>query len=355
MADEKTEKPTPRRRERARSEGNVAKSAEINSGAILLTGTLVLALIGKSIFIGLIDLMKTVFANATTYTMMPSSFHISVIKGAEYMGKLLAPYLLAVMAVGIAVNVMQVGFMFTTKPLQPKLNKINPISGMKKFFSLRSVVDLFKNIIKVTVVGLIAYLIIRQECVNYIPVMQQEEWQILSLIGRIGFKVAIWCSLAIFVIALFDWIYQKFEYEKGLKMTKEEIKDEMKSSEGDPQIKGKIKGLQLQAVLTRMMQQVPEADVVITNPVHYAVALKYDEDEMMAPKLVAKGARKLAKRIKEIAIEHEIPIVENPPLARAIYQAVQVGQMIPEMFYQAVAEVLAYVYRLKNKIPFQAA
>ena len=138
-------------------------------------------------------------------------------------------------------------------------------------------------------------------------------------------------------------------------MTKEEIKDEMKSAEGDPQIKGKIKGLQLQAVLTRMMQQVPEADVVITNPVHYAVALKYDEDEMAAPKLVAKGARKLAKRIREIAEEHGIPIVENPPLAWALYQAMQVGQIIPEMFYQAVAEVLAYVYRLKNKIPFQAA
>jgi flagellar biosynthetic protein FlhB len=355
MADEKTEKPTPRRRERARSEGNVAKSAEINSGAILLTGTLVLALLGKSIFTGLTDLMKTVFANAATFTIVPSSFHMSVIRGAEFMGKILAPYLLAVMVMGIVVNVMQVGFMFTMKPLQPKLNKINPISGMKKFFSLKSVVDLFKNIVKVTVVGLIAYIIIRKECVNYIPVMQQEEWQILSLIGRIGFKVAIWCSLAIFVIALFDWIYQKYEYEKGLKMTKEEIKDEMKSSEGDPQIKGKIKGLQLQAVLTRMMQQVPEADVVITNPVHYAVALKYDEDEMMAPKLVAKGARKLAKRIKEIAIENDIPIVENPPLARALYQAVQVGQIVPEMFYQAIAEVLAYVYRLKNKIPFQAA
>ena len=355
MAEEKTEKPTPRRRERARSEGNVAKSAEINSGAILLTGTLVLAMMGKSIFYGLTNFMKTVFTNSNSFSMTPGSFHVSVIKGAEYMGKMLAPYLLAMIVMGIVVNLLQVGFMWTVKPLKPKLNKINPISGFKKFFSMKSVVDLVKNIIKVTVVGLIAYLIIRKECVNYIPLMQQEEWQIISMIGGIGFKVAIWCSLAIFVIAFFDWIYQKYEYEKGLKMTKEEIKDEMKSSEGDPKIKGKIKGLQLQAVLTRMMQQVPEADVVITNPVHYAVALKYDEDEMAAPSMVAKGARKLAKRIKEIAEEHGIPIVENPPLARALYQSVEVGQVIPEMFYQAVAEILAYVYRLTNKIPFEAA
>ena len=158
-----------------------------------------------------------------------------------------------------------------------------------------------------------------------------------------------------FVIALMDLIYQKYEFEKSLKMTKEEVKDEMKSSEGDPKIKGKIKGLQLQAVLTRMLQQVPEADLVITNPVHYAVALKYDEDTMGAPTVVAKGARKLAAKIREIAEEHGIPIVENPPLARALYQAVEIGQQLPEMFYQAVAEILAYVYRLKNKTPYRAA
>jgi flagellar biosynthetic protein FlhB len=355
MPEDKTEKPTPRRRERARSEGNVAKSAEINSAGILLTGTIVLALMGKSLYHNMTNLMKIIFANAGTYNLTLGSVQYGIFKGAAYIGQMLLPFLLAVVVVGIASNVLQVGFMFTMKPLKPKLSKINPLEGVKKFVSARALVDLAKNIVKVTVVGLIAYLIIKKECVNYIPLMQMEEWQILAVIGTIGFKVAIWTSVAIFLIAVMDLAYQKYEYEKGLKMTKEEIKDELKSSEGDPKIKGKIKGLQFQAVLKRMMHQLPEADVVITNPIHYAVALKYDEKTMSAPTVVAKGARKLAARIREIAEEHGIPIVENPPLARALYQAVEVGQQLPEMFYQAVAEILAYVYKLKNKIPFRAA
>jgi flagellar biosynthetic protein FlhB len=355
MPEEKTEKPTPRRREKARSEGNVAKSAEINSAAILLTGTIVLCLMGKVLFRDMTALMKHVFANAGAFSITQSSLQWMAAQGFAYLGQMLLPFFLAVVIIGLTANILQVGFMFTMKPLQPKLSKINPLSGVKKFFSLRSVVDLAKNILKVTVVGLIAYLIISRECTNYIPLMQQNELQLMAMIGTIGFKVAIWTSLAIFVIAMFDYIYQKFEFEKGLKMTKEEIKDEMKSSEGDPKVKGKIKGLQFQAVLNRMMQRVPEADVVITNPVHYAVALKYEEESMSAPTVVAKGARKLAKKIRDIAEENGVPIVENPPLAKALYQAVEVGQMIPEMFFQAVAEVLAYVYRLKHKIPFEAA
>jgi len=355
MPEDRTEKPTPRRRERARSEGNVAKSAEINSAAILLTGTIVLALMGKSLYLGLTELMKIMFTEAGTFQLTVESLQYGVFKGAAYLGQMLLPFLLAVTLIGITANVLQVGFMFTMKPLKPKLSKINPLEGVKRLVSPRAVVDLVKNILKVTVVGLIAYLIIKKECVNYIPLMQMDEWQILAMVGSIGFKVAIWTSVGIFLIAVLDFIYQKYEYEKGLKMTKEEVKDEMKASEGDPKIKGQIKRLQFQAVLKRMIQQVPEADVVITNPIHYAVALKYDEQTMSAPTVVAKGARKLAARIRELAEEYGIPIVENPPLAKALYQAVEVGQQLPEMFYQAVAEVLAYVYKLKNKIPFRAA
>jgi flagellar biosynthetic protein FlhB len=350
MPEDRTEKPTPRRRARARNEGNVAKSAEINSAAVLLTGTIVLALMSNSLFFGIANLTKAILGNAGTFTITPNSLNTMVLKGAGILIQMLAPFFIAIMVVGIAVNVAQVGFLFTTKPLFPKLSKINPLQGFKKFVSFRSVVELAKNIIKVSVVGFIAYIIIRNECSNYLPLVQQSEWQILALIVKIGFKVAIWTSLAIFLIAVCDWIYQKYEYEKSLKMTKEEVKDEMRASEGDPKIKGKIKGLQFQAVLRRIRQKVPEADVVITNPTHYAVALKYDEDTMNAPLVVAKGARKLAQKIRELAEEHGITIVENPPLAKALYQAVEVGDTIPEKFYQAVAEVLAYVYRLKHKV-----
>jgi len=350
MPEDRTEKPTPRRRAKARTEGNVAKSAEINSAAILLTGTIVLALMSNSLFYGITNLTKAILSNVGTFAINQTSLNAMAVKGAVILIQMLAPFFLAIMVVGIAVNIAQVGFLFTTKPLFPKLSKINPLQGFKKFISFKSLVELAKNIIKVTVVGFIAYIIIRKECSNYLPLVQQTEWQILAFIVKIGFKVAIWTSVAIFLIAVCDWIYQKYEYEKSLKMTKEEIKDEMRSAEGDPKIKGKIKGLQFQAVLRRIRQKVPEADVVITNPTHYAIALKYEEETMNAPFVVAKGARKLALRIRELAEEHGIPIVENPPLAKALYQAVEVGETIPEMFYQAVAEVLAYVYRLKHKV-----
>jgi flagellar biosynthetic protein FlhB len=219
---------------------------------------------------------------------------------------------------------------------------------MKRFVSLKSLVELGKSIIKILFIGGIAYLILKSDLEEFPNLIQQEVGQIVVFIARVSLKLFFLVSLAMIVLAVLDYIYQRWQYEQDLKMTKQEVKDEFKQSQGDPKVKARIRGVQLEMARRRMMEAVPEADVVITNPTHLAIALKFDSREMIAPRVVAKGAGFVAQRIREIAEENRIPLVEEKPLAQALYKMVEIGDYIPAELYRAVAEVLAYVYRLKG-------
>jgi flagellar biosynthetic protein FlhB len=249
---------------------------------------------------------------------------------------------------GAVGNIGQIGFEIHGEPLRPKLAKLNPISGVKRLFSLKALVDLAKSIIKILIIGGIAYGFIKSQMEGFPPLMQQGVGQILLFIAQAAFKILFLVCLALILLAFLDFIYQRWQHEEDLKMTKQEVKDERKQVEGDPKVKGRIRKAQLEMAARRMMEAVPEADVVITNPSHLAVALKFEASQMHAPTVIAKGAGHIAERIKEVARNHQVPIVEDKPLAQTLFKMVEIGEFIPEELYRAVAEILAYVYRIKG-------
>lgn len=260
------------------------------------------------------------------------------------------PMGLGCMVVGILVNFLQVGAIFTTDPLRPRFDRINPLQGMKRLFSPRSFVELAKSLIKLGVAGTILWNSFRNEMMPFSErAMGMTGVTAIEGFWKILYNVSIRIILALLALGILDYFYQRWEHAKSLRMTKKELKDEYKQMEGDPQIKSRIKQRQRQMAMRRMMQDVPKADVVITNPTHFAIALRYDAATMSSPQVVAKGEGYMAARIREIAEENKVPLVENPPLARAIYKAVEVGGTIPAELYQAVAEVLAFVYRLRGR------
>jgi len=261
---------------------------------------------------------------------------------------ILIPFFVPILIAGMAGNIGQIGFEFHGEPMSPKLTRLNPIAGLKKLVSLRSMVEVIKSVIKILFIGGIAFGIVKNETTAMPALMQQEVVDILLFIGRVAFKIFFFVCLALIVLAFLDYAYQRWQYEQSLKMTKQEVKDERRQIEGDPKVKGRIRRVQLELARRRMMEAVPEADVVITNPVHLAVALKFDAAKMIAPTIVAKGSGYVAERIKEIARSHQVPIVENKPLAQALHKMAEIGEFIPVELYRAVAEVLAYVYRLKG-------
>jgi flagellar biosynthetic protein FlhB len=261
---------------------------------------------------------------------------------------ILIPFFVSILVAGMVGNIGQVGFEMHSEPLQPKLSKINPIAGLKKFVSLRSLVELAKSILKILIIGGISYGLIKAEMRRFPLLMQQGVGEIFLFIAQVAFKIFFLVCLALIIIALFDYLYQRWQFEQGIKMTKQEVKDERKQIEGDPKVKGRIRKAQLEMAARRMMEAVPEADVVITNPVHLAVALKFEGSEMIAPTVIAKGSGYIAERIKEIAGEHQVPIVEDKPLAQTLFKMVEIGEFIPAELYRAVAEILAYVYRLRG-------
>ncbi|RMG63747.1 MAG: flagellar biosynthesis protein FlhB [Calditrichaeota bacterium] len=352
MADstERTEQPTPKRLEEARQKGNVAKSVEVNAAVSLLLGLTLLYFMSGMFLKQFLLIMRTIFSGGYLTPLSPDNLRHYVLLGLERFGPALLIFLAGIMLVGLGISVLQVGFLFTWEPLQPKLEKINPAKGFKKIlFSRRSLEELVKNLLKLAVVLLIGYLSFRSLEDQLIPLMDQGVAQIGQFMARAAMSISLKIAGVFLLIAAADYAFQKYEHLQNLKMTRQEVKDEAKQQEGDPQIRSKIRARQMQMVRQRMMQQVPEADVVITNPTHYAVALKYEPQQMEAPRVVAKGKNFIALKIREIAEAHQVPIVEDPPLARALYQAVEVDQTIPAKFFQAVAEVLAYVYKLKNK------
>ena len=346
---ERTEKATSKKREDARRKGQVAVSKEISSVMILLTSLGIFYFAGSWMFWNMSDLISRVYQNIGTIRIASvtdaSAFSLEVLY--RLLGVLL-PFLLPIAFVGIISNVMQIGFNISTEAMALKLTKLNPISGMKRFVSLKSLVELGKSIIKLLFVGGIAYLVVKGDLKEFPYLVRQEVGQIIMFIARVLFKLFFYVCLAMILLAALDYIYQRWQYEQDLKMTKQEVKDEFKQSQGDPKVKARIRGIQLEMARRRMMDAVPEADVVITNPTHLAIALKFDAREMIAPRVVAKGAGFVAQRIREIAEENRIPIVEEKPLAQALFKMVDIGGYIPAELYRAVAEVLAYVYRLRG-------
>ena len=346
---ERTEKATPKRRQQARSKGQVAYSREITSVLILMTAMGFFYFGGAWMFWSLSEVVGGIYQQLDTLRIEVAS---DLTDFAREMFKtvllILIPFFVPVVIAALAGNIGQVGFEMHSKPLHPKLTKFNPISGLKKLVSLKSLVELAKSLIKISIVGAIAFGVVKKEMTKFPALMQQEVGEILVFIGSVAFEIFFYVCLVLIILAVLDYIYVRWQHEENLKMTKQEVKDERKQAEGDPKIKKRIRKVQIEMAMRRMMAAVPEADVVITNPVHLAVALKFDAAQMVAPTVVAKGAGPVAKRIKEIARQNEVPIIEDKPLAQALHKMVEIGEFIPVELYRAVAEVLAYVYRLKG-------
>jgi len=346
---EKTEHATPKRKEDARLRGKVARSMELNSATILVLGLAILYFSGTALALKIESTARALFAASGSLKITPTSIHRLFMEGIGTLILAVAPIAVALLAVGLAVSFAQVGFLFTLKPLAPKWETMNPMNGIKKlFFSRRTLVEQLKNVLKVAIVAFVAYYSLQKTMSESLELMNKDVASIVDVMVRSSFSVGLKVGLAFLALALGDYLYQRFEYERELRMTKQEVKEENKLNEGDPLVKGRIRSIQRRIAYKRMMQEVPKADVVVTNPTHYAVALKYDAEKMNSPAVVAKGADLLAQRIKSIAKEHGVPMVENKVLARALYTTVEIGEAIPEKLFHAVAEVLAYIYRLKN-------
>ena len=352
-AQEKTEKATPKKRQKARDEGQVAKSQEVSTAAMLIIGFSALAIFSGLLLTGVANMFDHAFSFITD---LQDDFNPAFMTGlvAWGLGRIILialPIFLITTLVSVAMNLLQVGWNPTLKPLKPKFSKLNPIKGFKKIFGLQALVNFAKSLLKLTLVGIVVFVIISGEA-NMIPTLFDVSFgEAISYIGALLIRIGITIGVLYIFIALFDWAYTKWKHEKDIKMSKQEVKEEWKQQEGHPQVKQKIRQKMREVSMRRMMQGLPEADVIITNPTHYAVALKYDMFGLSgAPRLVAKGVDFMAKRIREVGLEHDIPIVENPPLARAIYDDVDLEQEIPEELYVAVAEIMAYVFKLKNRI-----
>ncbi len=350
---DKTEEPTAKKLNDARSEGQVARSKELISAAGLATLFIVLKLFVG--FMGTKFIEAYIKAFSRIDTIVNDGFTIVTAEGllSEAIISIIyicMPVFIFTVVVAIVVVLFQVKWKISGKPLKPKFNKINPINGFKRIFTKDKVVELLLEIIKISLIIYIAYSTLKSEWKTLFILYDMKLEQAILLIGNLILNLGLRISFIFLVLGFADLIYQKLKFKKDMRMTKQEVKDEFKNSEGDPLIKNKIKAKMRETSMKRMMQSLPKADVVITNPTHLAAAIQYDKNTSSAPILLAKGADYLAQKIKEIAKENSIEIVENKPLARMLYYNVEVGDEIPPELYQMTAEVLAYVYGLKNKV-----
>ena len=352
---EKTEEPTQKKLTDARKEGQVAKSQELNHAISLVMVFLLLRIIGFYMGTRFMEMFTWVYEGIPSQIVQTGG-NLSVRDFCNYINRcalqlllILLPVLLTGFTVSVIVNLLQVKWAPTAKPLAPKFNKLSPLSGVKRLFSMEKLFELLKSVVKIFVIGYMAYITLRDK-IGMILLLENISLKegvglVLQTVLDMGFRIAI----LYIVVGVADYAYRRWKFHKDMMMTKQEVKDEYKNSEGDPQIKGKIRQKMREVSQRRMMQSVPQADVVITNPTHFAVALRYDLTIATAPIVVAKGADLLAQKIKDIARENEVEIVENKPLARMIYHNVELGSMIPPELYQAVAEVLAFVYNIKEQ------
>lgn len=350
---EKTEDATPKKIKDTRKEGQVAKSKELTLAVSLLTFfyslKIFIGYVGKKL-VSVFNFTYSDFKTSVDYDFTPQYAHSLVVKALEYILLTMFPFLIVSFVVAFLINKIQIKWMVTFKPLTPKFSKMNPLKGFKRIFSKDSLMELLMSIAKIIAISAVVYSTIKNETYIiyefYDMTIQQTLGWMFDIIMNLGIKI----SVILLIIGLVDFVYQKRKHKEDIKMTKQEIKDEYKNSEGDPKIKNQIRSKMLAASQRRMMNDIPKADVVITNPTHFAVAIYYERDGNGAPIVLAKGADYLAKKIKEAAKENDIEIVENKAVARMLYYNVDIGKEIPQELYQAVAEILAYVYKLKNKV-----
>ena len=353
MADpEKIYPATPHKRNESREKGQVAKSNELATTLALIGVLSFFFVAGYDTYHHLIDIMYGAFTAIGGELSAAKTILIFLgLMGIAF--KIIAPVLIVAVIVGVLGNIFQIGLIFSSQPLMPQMSRINPISGFQRILSMRGLFEAVKSIFKIGLIGYIVYRTIVSGLVDVVSLVDADKSNIAALfvstVGRIGFQVFLRAALALLFLSIFDYLYQRWQHEQDIRMTREEIREEMKRTEGDPEIRRRIRRVQRELSQARMMKAIPEADAVITNPVHLAVAIKYDYEVMDSPYVVAKGERKIARQIREIAEEHGVPIVENPPLAQALYKNVEVGEVIPMEFYQAIAEVLAYVHELTNR------
>ncbi len=346
--EERREEPTEKQRRKFRDEGKVAKSQEVNT-AFLFSGLLLVWFFYLPGFWQEIQMLLTYFWKAAgTFELTAESsgalLNLSIIR----LSGIMWPLMLASVIMGIGANLLQIGFLFTTKPMQPKFSKLNPIKGIKRLLSKRSLIELLKSLMKLAVVVMIIYSTLAGSVEDILILSQVHLEKSLHYYAEMCGKIMFKCCIALLLIAVLDYLYQRWDMKEQMKMTNKEVRDEHKDTDGDPQLKRKIKTIQREMANKRMMAQVPDSDVVITNPEHIAVALVYHREKMEAPQVVAKGTDFLAWRIRTLARENKVPVVRNPPLARTLNE-VEVGQRIPEDMFKAVAEILAYVYSLKGR------
>lgn len=350
---EKTEEPTAKKLGDARKKGQVAKSQDLTAAVSLLVFFVILKVYIGSLGNDLLEVFHETYRHLSDYTN--DEFTLQLI--CSLLGELIkqimmiaAPFFIVTFLVSVITLLIQVRWKVSTEPMKPDLKKFNPISGMKRLFSKDKLVMLLMSIAKLTVMFYVVYSYLKDQWNLVLDMYEYNLMQALGLIGDIIINIGLRISICFFIIAVADLFYQKWKFHQDMKMTKQEVKDEYKQSEGDPKVKGQQRQRMRQASQRRMMQELPKADVVITNPTHLAVAIQYDKEKYDAPIVIAKGADYLAQRIKDVARENDIEIVENKPLARMLYHNVELGQQIPPELYQMVAEVLAYVYGLKGKI-----
>lgn len=351
MPGERTEKATPKRRRDERKKGNVLQSKDIVTVFTLIGGFYALKLTFMSSYSALKGCMLKYFS----YMQNKAELSQDLIREMAFdsvlvAARIIAPLMVCIVFLSIAATVFQTKPLFVLDSLKPKFNRLSPLQGFKKIFSVRSIVEVLKGIIKISILFYLLYDFIGKQIIELPKLFTLEIPAACGYMFQTVFNMALRIGMAFAVISVFDFFYQRWEYERQLKMSKQEIKEEYKQLEGDPQVKGKIKELQRKMAMSRMMQQVPDADVVIRNPTHFAVALHYDPEKHVAPILLAKGQDEMALRIVRVAEENEIFIVENKPLARAIYATTDLNQQLPPEFYGAVAEILVHVYRLNHKI-----
>ena len=350
----KTEQATPKRVKKARGKGNVAKSAEVSKTVTLLAGFIMLYAYAGTIATEMQGLFRHFLQNDFAFTPDPSSVIYLMRWLATELATLVLPIMLFIAASVIIVMRIEVGKLWTTEVFKPKLSRLNPLPGIKRMFiSKDTAIRMGKSLLQALVIGFAPYVVIKNELPNFILLYNANAAGLASYLLSISYKVVLYALIPMLIIAVADLFYTRWDYKENLKMTKDEIKDEIRQMEGDPKIKAKQKQKMYEVMRRRMMQEVPKADVIITNPTHIAVALKYDALEAPAPMVVAKGADHMAEKIKEIAREAGVPIRENKPLARALYKSVEVGEVIPEEMYQAVAAILASLSKFKTQAASQ--
>lgn len=350
-SDDKTEDPTTKRLNEARKEGNVPQSMEARALMSLVLAIILIAFIAPRMALDLTHAMEPLIERPHAFSLRPEDLTTLLAQLGITVGKAMAVLFVLVIATGMGASLVQTkGFLWVPKRIMPNFEKLSPLSGAKRLFSVQQVIDLIKQLVKLGVLGAMLGWVFWISAADFQNLATLELVPILDYISdKIYWMVAITLGMMI-VLTAGDYFFQRYRWMEKMKMTRQEVRDEHKQSEGDPQVKAKLRSLRMQRARRRMMAAVPKADVVVTNPTHFAVALKYDMEAMTAPILVAKGADLVAKRIRDLADENDVPIVENPPVARALYATVELDQEIPPEHYKAVAEIIGYVMRLKGKL-----